>query len=175
MIYNSSIIPMLQTLSLIVLFLVAVGAVRFVPESPWRHLDDPVYQALPAAALLLLRILGARVLGHRARRMEPWLFAIFLAAMPMVYVSSFVRSGHGGWVWSELLGLLLYATPAILGIMKSPWLLALGILGHGLFWDLWHHGRSAYVPNWYADACLLVDLGFGFYAAAHVRYWRALK
>ena len=46
----------------------------------------------------------------------------------------------------------------VLALLVSPWFLAIGLLAHGLAWDLWHlDGRV--VPRWYGWACALVDVG----------------
>lgn len=50
-------------------------------------------------------------------------------------------------------------------------MLALGIAAHGVLWDTWHHGRTNSMPDWYATACLVVDLGWGFYACRKIRAW----
>jgi hypothetical protein len=78
----------------------------------------------------------------------------------------------GSWVWVELLGLALFAAFAALGLKYSLWFLAIGIAGHGVGWDSWHYENSAYIPNWYALACLLVDLALAAYVAAPVPAYR---
>jgi hypothetical protein len=95
--------------------------------------------------------------------------------MPLVYVMGwFVARGRGAssWIWVELLGLAIYAAFAALGLKNSPWFLAIGIAAHGLAWDSWHYKNSAYVPDWYAVACLLVDLVLGAYLIARVPAYR---
>ena len=48
-----------------------------------------------------------------------------------------------------------------------------GIVGHGLAWDSWHYYTdTAYMPRWYAIACLLADIGLGLYIAARIPAWR---
>jgi hypothetical protein len=65
---------------------------------------------------------------------------------------------------------------AVLGVSRSPWFLAIGMVLHGLTWDTWHYRNSTYVPDWYATACLAVDLAFGAYVAARVpAYQRASR
>src|SRR6267378_7774566 len=79
---------------------------------------------------------------------------------------------RSSWIWVELLGLALFAAFAALGLKNSTWFLAIGIASHGVAWDSWHYKNSAYVPNWYAVACLLVDLTLGAYVAARVPVYR---
>jgi hypothetical protein len=74
-------------------------------------------------------------------------------------------------LWIELLGLVVYVALAVLGLKVSPWFLVVGIAAHGLAWDSWHY-HSAYIPNWYAIACLLADIGLSVYIAARIPAWR---
>jgi len=136
-------------------------------------LDDPAYRAALSMVPLLGAILVLRALGRRGTRFERALFALFLAAMPTIYVGSCLREGSGPWLWVEIGGLVLYAGLAILGLLRTPWFLAAGIAGHGLFWDSWHYALTSYIPRWYVVGCLVVDLGFAAYAAAQVRHWRS--
>jgi len=39
---------------------------------------------------------------------------------------------------------------------------------HGLAWDSWHYRNSTYIPDWYAIACMAVDLAFGAYVVVRV-------
>jgi hypothetical protein len=92
--------------------------------------------------------------------------------MPLVYgMGWFAARDHhaaSSWIWVELLGLALFAAFAALGLKNSPWFLAVGIVAHELAWDTWHYRNSTYIPDWYATACLAVDLAFGAYVAARV-------
>jgi len=76
------------------------------------------------------------------------------------------------WIWVEFLGLVLFAAFAVLSLKNSPWLLARGITGHGVAWDSWHYKNSAYVPDWYAVACLLVDFALGAYVAVRIAAYK---
>ena len=69
----------------------------------------------------------------------------------------------------ESIGIVVYGGAAVAGYLRRPWLIGAGIIAHGLGWDLWHHGRSSYVPDWYSAACLVVDLGVGAFALAYLR------
>ena len=83
------------------------------------------------------------------------------------------RGGDAG-LWIEIAGFPLYAVLALLGLKRSPWFLVAGIAGHGVAWDAWHLG-SAYIPDWYALGCLLVDIGMSLYVAARIPAWRAAR
>jgi hypothetical protein len=111
---------------------------------------------------------------------ERRVLALFLAGMPLVYVASWLvtrgAGTGGGWLWVEIAGFPLYTALAILGIRRSPWLLAAGIAAHGLAWDSWHYfTKTAYIPGWYAIGCFLVDIGLGIYIATRIPAWRAGK
>jgi hypothetical protein len=96
--------------------------------------------------------------------------------MPLVYVSRylFASTGHAAsfWLWVEVLGTIIFVALAVLGVKRSPWFLAIGMVLHGLVWDTWHYQRSTYIPDWYVIACLAVDLAFGAYVAARVRVYQ---
>ncbi len=96
----------------------------------------------------------------------------FLAGMPLVYVSHYLFASTGRMAnycfWIEVLGTIIFVALAGLGLKGSPCFLAVGIVAHGLAWDTWHYRNSTYIPDWYANACLPVDLAFGAYVAARV-------
>jgi hypothetical protein len=112
--------------------------------------------------------------------LERNLLAGFLVAMPLVYVARYLFASTGGaanyWLWVEVLGTTIFVALAVLGVRRSPWFLAIGMVLHGLAWDIWHYRNSTYIPDWYAIACLAVDLAFGAYVAARVpAYQRASR
>jgi hypothetical protein len=72
------------------------------------------------------------------------------------------------WLWVEVLGTIIFVALAVLGVKRSPWFLAIGMVLHGLAWDTWHYRNSTYIPDWYAVACLTVDLAFGAYVVARI-------
>lgn len=81
----------------------------------------------------------------------------------------FASSGSvGNGFWVEILGMTIFVALAVLGLKHSPWFLAIGMVAHGLTWDIWQYRNSTYIPDWYVIACLTVDLAFGAYVAARV-------
>jgi len=84
-------------------------------------------------------------------------------------LAALLRSPDPGTLGLEASGGLLFVGLAGLGYLRYPWLLGLGILGHGFGWDLWHHGRSHFIPDWYSVACLMIDVGLGLYALTQAR------
>ncbi len=139
-----------------------------VPDWSLAHLVEPVYQASAAVVVTVVGITLIRLSGRRGSWSERLLLALFLGAMPFVYVLSYLRAPQPGWLPIELFGIVLYVVPAVLGMRRSAWYLAGGILAHGLLWDLSHFDHTAFIPNWYAIGCLIADIGLGVYAALQV-------
>ena len=163
----------IQIAVLIALSIITVWMLYMVPS--WQAAGDPFLLAAIASAVTAACLWLARWLGSRAVKFERAWLAAFLVGMPLVYVMGWFAAGDraaSSWIWVELLGLALFATFAALGLKNSPWFLAIGIAGHGLAWDSWHYKNSAYVPDWYAVACLLVDLALGVYLVARVPAYR---
>jgi len=163
----------IQIIGLIAVSIITVWTLYIVPS--WQAPGDPFLLAAVVGALTVACLWLTRWLGSRARKFERTMLAAFLVGMPLVYVMGwFAARDHAAnlWIWVELLGLALFVGFAALGLKNSPWFLALGIAGHGFAWDLWHYKNSAYIPDWYAVACMLVDLALGAYVAARVPAYR---
>jgi hypothetical protein len=158
---------------LIAVSIITVWTLYMVPS--WQVPGDPFPLAAVVGAVTVACLWLARWLGSRAMKFERTMLAGFLVAMPLVYVMGwFAARDHAAssWIWVELLGLALFAAFAALGLKNSPWFLAIGTAGHGFAWDLWHYKNSAYIPDWYAVACMLVDLALGAYVAARIPAYR---
>ena len=167
-----------QTVLLIVVTLVGTWLTLY--RIPWHVSGDPFLLAAGTTVVLLAFLWVTRWLGSHAVIFERNLLAAFLVGMPLVYVTRylFASTGHAQnfWLWVEVLGIPIFAALALLGVKRSPWFLAIGMLLHGLGWDTWHYRNSAYIPDWYAIACLAADLAFGTYVAARVpAYQRASR
>jgi hypothetical protein len=166
-----------QTVLLIIVSL--VGTWLGFYRVPWQVSGDPCLLAAGATAVLLAFLWVTRWLGTRAVIFERNLLAAFLVGMPLVYVGRYLFASTGraaSWLWLEVLGTIIFVVLAVLGVKRSPWFLAIGMVLHGLAWDTWHYRNSTYIPNWYAIACLAVDLAFGAYVAARVpAYQRASR
>ena len=163
----------IQTVLLIVVSAITLWTLYMVPT--WQALGDPFLLAAVAGVVTVACLWLTRWLGSRAVKFERAWLAAFLVGMPLVYVMGrFAARDHAAssWIWVELLGLALFAVFAALGLKNSPWLLAIGITGHGFAWDSWHYKNSVYIPDWYAVACPLVDLALGAYVAARVPAYR---
>jgi hypothetical protein len=158
-------------------FATVLTAVGLSLAPSWRAiLTDPCLQAGAAAAATIVLLYVTLLLGARGIAIERIVLALFLAAMPVVYILRWFldRDGAGReWLWLELLGFVVYAALAVLGLKVSPWYLAGGIAAHGIAWDAWHYFTAeTYMPHWYAIACMLVDVGLGVYVAARIPAWR---
>ena|SRR5215472_211566 len=167
-----------QTVLLIIVSL--VGAWIGIYKVPWQVSGDPCLLASAITVVIVTLLWLTRWWGLRGVKFERNLLAGFLVLMPLVYVTRYLFASTGRaanfWLWIEVLGLLIFVALAVLGVKRSPWFLAIGIVLHGLAWDTWHYGNSTYIPDWYAIACLAVDLAFGAYVLARVPlYQRASR
>lgn len=92
-------------------------------------------------------------------------FAIGLVVTALIYVVFGLFSGSSGWVFTELLGVPIYAVFAWLGWQKSGWFLAVGWALHPV-WDAGLHDSSTpFVPHWYIGGCIGFDLLVAAYIA----------
>jgi hypothetical protein len=144
--------------------------------TPWTHdLWEPCHLAFYGAAATVLVYGWARVSPSRTtRRWEIGVTAAFLAAMPLIYLARCLFFGptpRGVWLALELVGMALYVGLAWLGLARSHWFFVLGIAAHGLGWDAWHFHRSAYVPDWYAIGCLVIDVAVSLYLWTRIPSW----
>lgn len=142
------------------------------PESPLLHPLVPPYFATLAAALVTAQLVLLRLLPRRQLRLEKLVLALFLAGMPLIYLWAAWLADDAGGMKLEAAGLLLFGGLAIWGWRGSPVILGVGILAHGVAWDAWHHGHSAYMPDWYALGCLLVDVALGLLVFTQLRAHR---
>jgi hypothetical protein len=158
---------------LAILILSACASLFLVPDIHLSDLIEPSIQAalstpVGLTALVWLRFRDARPVYERRG------LALFLLLMPTVYLSSLALHGGGApWPMVEIAGQVLFAALAIAGVRVSGWFLAVGLGAHGVLWDLWHHGRTTFIPDWYTIGCLIVDVGCFVYAASRVSVWHA--
>ena len=167
-----------QTVLLVIVTFVGTWLALY--RVPWRASGDPCLLAAGATGIIVSCLWLTRWQGLRGVIFERNLLAGFLVAMPLVYVARYLFASNGSaanyWFWVEVLGTIVFVTLAVLGVKRSPWFLAIGMVLHGLVWDSWHYQHSTYVPDWYVIACLAVDLAFGAHLAARVPvYQRASR
>jgi hypothetical protein len=152
-----------RDLAVALVLVACVGVtLALVPGDVWL---GPIETTHMAARALLLTLVALGVLHalKRTRTERTWL-AVFIALMPIVYVRGALRVGSASSLGVELVGQAIFGALALGGVYLSPWLFAIGLLGHGLGWDLWHRHGSL-VAGWYPMACTAVDVGLGLYAA----------
>ena len=84
-------------------------------------------------------------------------YAISLVLIASVYIGFAVADGRWLVVALETNIAAIFVLVAAAAVTESPWLLVLGLVGHGLK-DLWQH-RTHFVANtrWWPPFCLVVD------------------
>lgn len=165
----------MDTIALAAFVLSTTFSLLLAPDLHVADLIEPTVNAMIAAPVTMTVILALRLSGAQPV-WERRVLAAFLLLMPTVYLLSLALHGAGaGWLSTELGGQLLYGALAIAGLVHSGWWLVLGIGAHGLAWDLWHYGRTSFIPDWYAVGCMIVDIGWAFYAASRVAVWDSVR
>jgi hypothetical protein len=114
-----------------------------------------------ATVVVVVALVALRLLPERRLRVERLIYAVFLAAMPLIYFAAALRQGSGSAIALELVGVFVFVGLAVFGYFKSFLALGVGIAAHGLGWDLWHHGSASYIASWYPVVCMLIDLAMG--------------
>lgn len=84
-------------------------------------------------------------------------YAIGLAGIAFIYIGFAVADGRAKVIAVEAGVASAFVIVAAAAITESPWLLVVGLAGHGLK-DLWQH-RSQFVAGtrWWPPFCLVVD------------------
>ncbi len=133
-------------------------ALYLVPS--WRgEFLEPFHAAFLGAGVMIVLLYFTR--RFRLREVERKALALFVMVLPVIYMTR----ANGEWLWIEGAGMVVFGACAVLGLLRSPWFLVAGIVGHGLVWDAWHYLTMApTVPSWYGIGCLLIDVGIGAYA-----------
>jgi hypothetical protein len=92
----------------------------------------------------------------------PWLdpatvYALGLALIAAIYIGFAVADGRPTRIGAESIVAGVFVAIAAAAVTGSPWLLVLGLAGHGLK-DLWQH-RTRFVAGtrWWPPFCLVVD------------------
>lgn len=159
----------LELLALVGLVAQQVFVYMVVPASPFANIDEPVYFATAASTASTIALVALRLAPRRRVVLEKQQLGAFLAGMPVIYTVTAIQHGASGEVVSmEATAILVFGVLAIVGAIGSPWFLVVGIGGHGLFWDAWHHRTQLVVPGWYAVGCFVVDIALAAYVATQV-------
>ena len=87
----------------------------------------------------------------------PVVYALGLAVIAAVYIGFAVADGRAFVIAAESTVATAFVVVAAAAVTGSPWLLVVGLAGHG-FKDLWQHRRQ-FVANtrWWPPFCLVVD------------------
>ena len=130
-----------------------------VTEAPIRM--TVVATGQPVRAALRAPVIWGLVFGvlQAASPLAFWwldtatVYAIGLALIASIYIGFAVADGRRG----VLIAATVFVVVAAAAVTGSPWLLVLGLVGHGLK-DLWQHRRQ-FVANtrWWPPFCLVVD------------------
>ena len=129
---------------------------------------NPCILATAATVPVAGFLVAARRLGARGAASERRMLSATLAAMPFVYVILALETGVHSTLCLEALGIPIFCAAALLGLVKSPWYLVIGIASHGFAWDAWHYGRCSYIPAWYSACCFIVDFVLAAYVASRI-------
>ncbi len=123
---------------------------------------------MSAFEILLGALLAAPfVLFARRRRAEDRVYAAGLVVAALIYVGFALAAGAGtGALVTELIGVVLFAAVAWLGVRRAPLWLAAGWAAH-VGWDLLLHPLigPAYAPAWYVRVCVGFDLAVAAWIA----------
>jgi len=87
----------------------------------------------------------------------PAVYALGLAVIAAIYIGFAVADGRAFVIAAESAVATAFVVVAAAAITGSPWLLVVGLAGHGVK-DLWQHRRQ-FVANtrWWPPFCLVVD------------------
>jgi hypothetical protein len=82
------------------------------------------------------------------------------------YYALFAVIGGGSALLAECGFITLFVITAALGFRGNMWLVAAGLIGHGVF-DFSHHHmiQNPGVPAWWPMFCAMYDITAGFYLA----------
>ena len=122
--------------------------------------------------LLSLAVAGfARLVGFDRDRA---FYATVLIVVASYYVLFALMGGGGQVLVAELVGMSAFGAAAVLGFKLSPWIVAAGLAGHGVF-DAFH-GRviaNPGMPPWWPAFCGSYDVCAGVILAWLL--WRERK
>ena len=84
-------------------------------------------------------------------------YAIGLAVIAAIYIGFAVADGRPKVIAAESSVAFAFVVIAAAAVTATPWLLVVGLVGHGLK-DLWQH-RTHFVANtrWWPPFCMVVD------------------
>lgn len=149
------------------LALLVYAWLELVPAGTVNDPLNPAGFATIAALFAVGAAITLRSLGRDRQRLEALFLALVLGFMPLIYLAAAIMHGDVAEIAIECAGLLIFGGIAVLGFRRGTWIIAAGIIAHGVIWDGWRHGGAPYIEDWYPLGCLAFDLGFGLMVLGH--------
>lgn len=120
-------------------------------QSDPQSLVSPITYGIVIGIVQTLSPLAFWWLGQQ----QVW--AVALVVIAPVYIGLAVADGRRTVVVAEILVASAFIILALVAMTVSPWLIVIGLVGHGLK-DLWQH-RTHFVANtrWWPPFCMVVD------------------
>lgn len=120
---------------------------------------------------IILAGLTILVIQALPSKIDNLFYAVALIIAALIYVGFSSLSQNTTWIFTEILGVIIFSIIAFVGIKFSPWFLAMGWLIHPA-WDLLldNHNLTAFVPQWYPTVCIGYDIAIALYIA-----WKCIK
>jgi hypothetical protein len=93
---------------------------------------------------------------------EPAFYPTVLIVVASYYVLFAQMAGTGSALVIEIIVAIGFLLFAIIGYKKNLWLVAIALVGHGVF-DMFHHLliENPGVPHWWPGFCLVFDVILG--------------
>lgn len=136
----------------------------------WGHLSQLIYGTYLIGVGLAVGILGGCTAMGMDR--ERSFYAVLLMVVALYYALFAVMSGSSAVLLAEMLPIAGFVLAAAIGFKKNLWLVAVGLVGHGVF-DFFHGHviSNPGVPVWWPGFCGAFDVVAGVYMA--YRLWGA--
>ena len=120
-------------------------------------------QLLSAIATALIVILFTRLLSkHLSARLAA---ATILCSIAFIYVGFSLKGNPVSSIVLEVMIAVVFYLIAVIGYSKNNYLIAYGIVLHGI-WDILHHNASLVktdIPDYWPLYCLITDIICGVY------------
>ena len=96
-------------------------------------------------------------------------YATALIVIASFYVLFAAMAASGRILMTEIIFACVFLLFAVIGFKGNLWLVAIGLVGHGVF-DFFHHLfiQDPGVPQWWPGFCGIFDVIFGGVAAVHL-------
>ena len=120
-------------------------------------------QLLSAITTALIVIIFTRLLSkHFSAKLAA---ATILCSIAFIYVGFSLKGNTIGLIVLEVLIAVVFYLIAVIGYSKNNYLIAYGIVLHGI-WDILHHNASLVktdIPDYWPVYCLITDIICGVY------------